>query len=765
MYRRQRGWFLAISAAAWLVVSGSALGIHNSLFIREMLREANKDPVRIERRDPHRGVCRDPQATAQSGEFEMKGRWRLQTETPEDIGALLRADVADFLRRMGVEVSETGDRPVRLRMAKDLEPRGFRFVCHPDLIEIEGGDAAGIWAGVAWWERQMRVRRGPFLPPGAVRRQAAWRTQISQGPWGGNYSVPDFSPEYLSDDAFRLYAHYGVNSMMIYGDVLCYAHGTILPELNHPDYEKHIAMLRDAARRAARYGVRFTYVPVGIKLRPNHPVFRNHPEVRGAIVRSGGGLQFLCSSSETTLKFYEQLFEDLARAGQLAGVVLITYSESWYHCRMWDSQTTTPCPRCAKLPVHEMTSRLVEAVDRGARRGCPDTLTAEWIYSWGQGDRREGFRPLAPQIGLFHHVEKDYSLHKPGYTKNIWDYSIDYTGPSPEIQQLAAFAHLSGRPLLVKTETGIGLEVFQFPYVPAMQHLAKKWEGVRSLKPAGVHQSWLFFGMAGTRAEELAFWGAYAPEEPSEQFLREMAVRDFGPEAVDPMIEAWAAMSRAVTHLAAIQLPAYYVGPTFLGPCHPLAPSARDAVPDVFYAHLHYLQEGEETFSVKQIQQARTCLAMLDLPPTSRHVAVTPDDPASDGWELVAREYATAAEAASEALRHAHVADDRARTSVDHLRVREEQDLIELAYRTFLACADTVEFLRARRIWEKDKTPAAMERMRQIARQERDNAAAAIPIYARSRWLDPALRLDGRFHPAKDMLCEKIAWLERFLSK
>ena len=48
MYRRQRGWFLAISAAAWLVVSGSALGIHNSLFIREMLREANKDPVRIE---------------------------------------------------------------------------------------------------------------------------------------------------------------------------------------------------------------------------------------------------------------------------------------------------------------------------------------------------------------------------------------------------------------------------------------------------------------------------------------------------------------------------------------------------------------------------------------------------------------------------------------------------------------------------------------------------------------------------------------------
>jgi len=84
-------------------------------------------------------------------------------------------------------------------------------------------------------------------------------------------------------------------------------------------------------------------------------------------------------------------------------------------------------------------------------------------------------------------------------------------------------------------------------------------------------------------------------------------------------------------------------------------------------------------------------------------------------------------------------------------------------YRTFLACANTVEFLRARRAWEKDQNPILLERMRDIARTERDNAAAAVPIYARSRWLDPALRLDGRFQPAKEMLREKIAWLDRFL--
>jgi hypothetical protein len=111
----------------------------------------------------------------------------------------------------------------------------------------------------------------------------------------------------------------------------------------------------------------------------------------------------------------------------------------------------------------------------------------------------------------------------------------------------------------------------------------------------------------------------------------------------------------------------------------------------------------------------------------------------------VAREFATAADAAQEAWRCLQAAGDKVRTAEDRRRMQEERDISELVYRTFLACANTVEFLRARRAWEKDRNPMLLERMRQIARTEHDNAAAAVPIYARSRWLDPALRLDGRF--------------------
>jgi hypothetical protein len=39
-----------------------------------------------------------------------------------------------------------------------------------------------------------------------------------------------------------------------------------------------------------------------------------------------------------------------------------------------------------------------------------------------------------------------------------------------------------------------------------------------------------------------------------------------------------------------------------------------------------------------------------------------------------------------------------------------------------------------------------------------------IPPTWASRWLDPALRLDGRFHPARDMIRAKVASLDQFLS-
>jgi hypothetical protein len=309
----------------------------------------------------------------------------------------------------------------------------------------------------------------------------------------------------------------------------------------------------------------------------------------------------------------------------------------------------------------------------------------------------------------------------------------------------------------VKTETGIGLEVFQFPYVPGMQRLAEKWQTVRKLEPAGVQQSWLFFGMCGSRAEELGLWAAYRPDMPAEVFLRAMAARDFGPAVADDAVAAWARISDALGHLPAVICgPCYYIGPSFLGPAHPLAPTADAPVPDAFYAYLYYLQENEATFSRKTIDVARQCLVMRELPATTASLFLAPDD-GSDGWAIVIREYTAATAAAREGWDVLRAAAPRAATAMDARNLAEEIDLAELLYRTFQACENTIRFLVARRDGDQ-------EEMRRLAALERANAAAAIRIYTDSPWLDLAERTDGAFTPCIEMLQAKIDWIDEAFS-
>ncbi len=291
--------------------------MHNSFFIRDVLRNMNAHPLVRERREAHRLVMADPAASAAAADITLTGKWQVVFEAPD---AALRDDAEDFLRCLGVNVESAAEKTLVLRLADDLNARDCRITAAEERVLVEGGGLAGLWAGLAWLEFEMRSRRGPFLPAGSMTRSAAWPVQISQGPWGANYSVPDFSPEYLSDDCFRLYAHYGVNSMMIYGDMLCYVNSGILPELNHPQAAHHLAMLKDAAQRAARYGVQFSYVVVGPKLRATHPVFHAHPNVRGTGTAEDG-LFFLCSGDAQVLAFYQEFFSTAAARGAGTGRV------------------------------------------------------------------------------------------------------------------------------------------------------------------------------------------------------------------------------------------------------------------------------------------------------------------------------------------------------------------------------------------------------------------------------------------------------------
>ena len=728
----------------------------NSFALRPLFKRSNNDPMRRGRRDPHRWVWRDPQAGAGAGEFQLEGAWDIVHGGLEPgAAACLRADAADFLGLMQVPICAGAGRKIEFRLAGDLAERDCRYSFEPDGLLIEGGGAAGLWAGLAWTEQEMRLRRGPFLPQGRWERRARWQTQISAAVWGANYSVPDLDPEYLGDDSFRLYAHYGVNVMMLHGDLLCYVKSGVLPELSHPDYERHVAMLRQAAARALRYGVRFNFHVESPKLKASHPVFLSHPEVRGSGFEAthDGPVHVLCSLQEKTLAFYEETFGGLFReVPDLAGVSLIPYSESFFHCCMCGGPPRYPCARCFAVPPEDSVSGLVNRIARSVKQAQPRAYTAVWLYS-PEMDRLPFAKKFSPEVTLLQHVEKGAHYKKDGYTKHVRDYSVDYLGPSPQTAQLAEFAHQASRAFFVKTETAIGLEVCQFPYVPAMQRLAEKWEIVKRLKPDGVHQSWFFFGMSGSRAEELGFWAAYGMDMSKEDFLRRLAVRDFGAAAASAL-ESWEHMSRAMGHIPCTYLPFYYQGPGFLGPAHPLAPVKGMAIPELFTEYCP--RYCEATFHVGE---NGTSMVMHELP--ERFGMVVPDNPAEDVWEIVAREYHQAAEECRLSLECLREIEG---SEMNRRQLREESLLTELIWRTMMACENTVRFLRARRDYEQSGEPRFLESMRGVAVLERENALAAVPIYQEAPWLDVNARTDRRFpHSSLEMIEVKVRWIDEFL--
>jgi hypothetical protein len=276
-----------------------------------------------------------------------------------------------------------------------------------------------------------------------------------------------------------------------------------------------------------------------------------------------------------------------------------------------------------------------------------------------------------------------------------------------------------------------------------------------------VHQSWLFFGMFGSRAEALGLWAAYAPNIRRGDYLLTLALRDFGPTAALKVLESWRHTSEAMGRLPFIQCPNYYIGPVYLGPCHPLAERRDAPMPPVFDGYLFYLQEFEETFSVKQIGETKTCMVMKELGNVSYFIK--PDE-GRDPWEVAVADYARAKEHMHAAWTLLREAAPLAVTDADRLHLREESLLTELIYRNFRACENTIRFLQARDRHASTGDTAAKDAMRRIALDERENADGARHIFTDAPWLDLSKRTDGYFSPCSEMLATKIEMLDRFLA-
>lgn len=737
--------------------------MHNSLFIRDRLLETNQNPLHVSRRDPHQWLQIDPPTEVRAGETALTGRWSV-VAGHDDLSEAA-ADLADFLSRCGTQVAPGSSQTVSLHLDSSLRPWSFRLAVQSGSVSIHGGDIAGVWAGLVYLEREVAGRRAPALPHGTTERAAPWRLQISQAPFGSNYLVPDLTSEYIGDDAFRLLAHYGINGMNIYGDWLLYVKSERFPALSQPDYDRNIAILKQTVARARKFGVQLIFMAVSPKFGEEHEVFRRHPELRGARIIKGQTdqrIHNLCSSSEASLALHRETFRNLFReVPDLGGLGLIIGGESYYHCFMrpdlhgLEPGMKTNCPLCAQQKPEDVVNRLLKATADGVHEAKPGAPVMAWPYSatrWSSDRPQLEFcRGMEPGVSLLTTVDKDQWYQKDGYRKVIWDYSIDYTGPADNLVAQAEVIRERGLDLYVKHETALGLECIHLPYMPALQRIGQKWANVRAMQPAGVMQSWMFFGMFGSRAEEIGWWTAWRPELSLDQILHEIAGRDFGPLAGD-MVKVWDRVSRAAGHLPYIGR--YFTGPEFIGPAHPLLPNATDPTPELFHALLYYLQENEETFS-RTVIETKHSLVMNQLP--MQHFANGIKlDREGDMMQLVLAEYSRACAVSGEALGLIESLQAAGAPVAQRLHA-EERLLVEFVHRTFLSTYHTLRYLYLR-----DHGGAAGEadraaELRTIALAEIENARLARHIFVEAPWLDLGIRVDGKFPSSLEMVDAKIA--------
>ncbi|MFX0098460.1 MAG: hypothetical protein ACFFCS_02690 [Candidatus Hodarchaeota archaeon] len=746
--------------------------LHNSLLIQDFLKARNNNPLCKVRRDPHRLLSPSKNQVINDGDIKLAGTWTIQVRADvvgkEEIGN----DLMDFLEKMGLEIEKSAMKEIEVMIVPSMEDRIFKISIKQEKINIQACCSRDLWAAVVYLEKEMTRRGGPILPAGEITKKPEWRVQISQAPWGANFLVPDLSEEYLSIDAFRLLAHYGINGMTIYGDMLCYVNSSILPELNALDYEKNIQTLRDASERASKYGVSFYYVVVSPKLDKDHPVFKTHPNARGSLLGGDTGdkeLHCLCSSDDESLSFHEEFTENLfTEVPLLGGVILIVGGESYYHCYMNPAtrlpRKKTNCESCAKNDAETVVSRLVEFTARGVHKVKSSAPVLVWPYSahrWSKDPYQIELIESLPKDSSFHsEIDKDQWIKKDTYSKSIWDYSVDFTGPSDRIVEQASAVKENGLDLYIKSETALGLELIHLPYVPSIQRALEKWGNVHSLHPIGVLQSWMFFGMWGSRNEELGFWKCWHPEMSSDEIIHTIAERDFG-EGAPNVIKCWGHMSEAIGHLPCI--PPYFMGPFFLGPAHPLVFKESPEELSIFSGSLFYKQEHKESFSSEMIDNFEPL-----------YQDKLPASPAS--WGFIADDYMHAWDAFMEELSKlveysAFALNDLKNIAPEHLesnqqaRLNEELNTAEFLYRTFLCVFNSITFLRNKEEYNRSQKQEIHEEMKNIARSELENTIASKKMIADGPWLNLNLRVEGRFKSSTKMIEKKIQLLEEFLSK
>jgi hypothetical protein len=324
---------------------------------------------------------------------------RIGVVSPDSGGPLADRALSGFRQFLAtcasMEMSSSADFTFRFFLDPEIPPHGFRAVISEREVQVVAASERGILDATHYFEREL-IDRGRCLPLGELTKHPTLATRFTEGVFApGHHGVEEYGEGML-----ELMQHFGSNALrrcVVIGDLW---QSESLPELNAPDAAAAIAVIREQAQGLARAGMDYFLILISKAWPADHPVFRVHPEVRGAREEifleetSGLGHHVLCSGNPSVHQAYSEVIANIySSVPELAGAVVLVGGEGFHHCYMRpEGEGLTNCPRCREKDPQEQVGQLVNTLAAAVRSANPAGRLMAWPYAafiWSRDDVSE----------------------------------------------------------------------------------------------------------------------------------------------------------------------------------------------------------------------------------------------------------------------------------------------------------------------------------------------------------------------------------------
>jgi hypothetical protein len=597
--------------AAMLVAASSSLG-GGEVTLEQAVQAYRSSPFAFFSQDYFARFSRDAAAKLQAGEMQVAEGWQIVVDAgASPLTVLMAKDLAEFLRaRMDLELvvrTATNAGPFPARTIALLErgggrsafPDSYTISVAQDGVVIKGQSATGLRDGVVRLVDRLGFRAAPMLQLGETVFTPKQALRVGAVPWMGGYRDVPFH----GGNAVILTAAVDTRQTA-YTQLAALSTSRAIPELAPAYNPALLGRLADNARAARRYGLK-TYAALYIweAYPADAPIFTNHPGLRGAqVVRhvDQPPIGFLpCTEHPLMRQYLSESLRGLFRDVPLDGALIIIGGEVFQHCFMRPAGVRkghTNCARCEELGAETVVANLCNYLAAAIRSANPDARLIAWPYTasvfWSADeDQAAWISKLNPGTAVLTEIEKDVTLRKEGgpegdINKRIWDYSIDFIGPTPRAQWQITACKAQGIEVYLKSEPELAFEAPGLPYIPCLD---RWYERAEAMATSGADGAWVFpwfQASYGTTSSEVYKYAWWAPNEEKEAVLAKLARRIAGPTAAGHLREAWAFVSQAITNSP--EMPNYFGGPYYLGPAHPMCADEKAALPAMFQARSRF---------------------------------------------------------------------------------------------------------------------------------------------------------------------------------